>query len=42
MINLPNVNKHMIGINNRNLETFIIDKSNTYDLLNSEIGKEVN
>lgn len=41
VLQLENLEKHMIGINNRNLETFIVDLDNTRRIMESAVGQQV-
>lgn len=38
---LPDVEKHLLGINNRDLGTFKVDLANTKDIMESEAGRQV-
>ena len=41
MLLLPDIEKHILGINNRDLQTFKVDLANTKDIMESAAGKQV-
>ena len=41
MLLLPDIEKHILGINNRDLQTFKVDLVNTKDIMASAAGKQV-
>ncbi|GAX74704.1 hypothetical protein CEUSTIGMA_g2152.t1 [Chlamydomonas eustigma] len=41
MLLLPDIEKNILGINNRDLQTFKVDLANTKNIMDSEAGKQV-
>ncbi len=41
MLLLPDLENHILGINNRDLGTFKVDLNNTKTIMESEAGKKV-
>jgi len=41
MLLLPDIEKHILGINNRDLQTFKVDLANTKNIMESKAGKQV-
>lgn len=41
VLELEGLEKHLIGINNRNLETFVVDLGNTKRIMESKAGQQV-